>query len=430
MKRKMSKGKYLFLVFVFFVMPSITGCRYLSISHEDDIIEMPSLYKGKERLLTYHCAVIKGKIVSSDKLKNPTLLIVYPLSAADRPLTDYIVLKSTSSFTLYLSEGRYRLYTITDFNNDGIYRENEVSGVYGPPSSPKEISLRKEDLVKGVVINTSNENSRKITFPRQISIDESQDTVSQLTYSGQITKIYDGMFSFENASAGWWNPTAFMKAFGAHIYFMEEYDPEKIPILFVHGAEGSPQDWVYFFIRLDRSRYQPWFFYYPSGIHLSLASQLLYDELMELQGKYGFNKICIAAHSIGGLVTRSLLTRYKFDKSNNFVKLYVTFATPWSGFEAADASQKLPHKSLPSWMDIGAQSVFVRRTLNAKLPRNIHYYLFYGKEDQVSEGRALDERASADARESLGFDCDHNSILTNRIVFKKFNNILEKELSR
>src|SRR4030042_5911176 len=101
MKRKMSKGKYLFLVFVFFVMPGITGCRYLSINHEDDIIEMPSLYKGKERPLAYNCAVIKGKIVSSDELKNPTLLIAYSLSAAEKPLTDSMVLKSTSFFSLY-----------------------------------------------------------------------------------------------------------------------------------------------------------------------------------------------------------------------------------------------------------------------------------------------------------------------------------------
>jgi triacylglycerol esterase/lipase EstA (alpha/beta hydrolase family) len=148
---------------------------------------------------------------------------------------------------------------------------------------------------------------------------------------------------------------------------------------------------------------------------------------VELRGKYGFNKMCLAAHSIGGLVTRSLLNKYKFDKDDDFIKLYVTFATPWSGFAAADASQKLQHKSLPSWGDIGEQSVFVRRTLNAKLPQNVKYYLFYGKEDKVSEGRALDDRALLDAKESFGFDCGHSSILSDRDVFRRFSYILESE---
>ncbi len=51
-----------------------------------------------------------------------------------------------------------------------------------------------------------------------------------------------------------------------------------------------------------------------------------------------------------------------------------------------------------------------------------------GKEDKVSKGRALDERAAAGAYEKLAFDCDHDSILSYRKVFIKFNEILEKEL--
>lgn len=423
-----SKNGYLsafLFVLAFCLAALIAGCSYLSISSADNTVAPSSFYRG-EKNLAYNCAVIKGKVINQDVVKKPNLLIACPLTGNESELNDYILLNSTSPFMLYLSEGRYNLYVLTDFNNDGFYTEDEVSGVYGAPSSPEEITLRKEDLIKDVTIYASQNNSGKIVFPRQIKIDERLSR-NQLTYSGQVSKIYDEKFSLHNGSAGWWNPTAFMKVFGARIYFMEEYDPKKIPVLFVHGAEGSPQNWVYFLMRLDRDRYQPWFFYYPAGIHLSLSSQLLYDELIELHAKHGFKKMGVVAHSIGGLVTRSLLTGYKFDKQNNFIKVYVTLATPWSGFEMADASQKLQHKSLPSWMDIGAQSVFIRRTMNAKLPRNIRYYLFYGKNDQVCEGRALDERAVADAIKIFSFDCDHNLILSDRNVFRKFNEILEKE---
>jgi hypothetical protein len=79
-------------------------------------------------------------------------------------------------------------------------------------------------------------------------------------------------------------------------------------------------------------------------------------------------------------------------------------------------------------MDLGSQSVFIKRTMNAELPAQIKYYLFYGKEDKLSKGKALDDRAMLNARGKIGFDCDHNSILTDRKVFIKFNEILEKEL--
>ena len=428
MKKQNNTRNLYFFVFMLCLIPHISSCAYLSISNKDDIMQTSALDKGSERNPSYNCAVIKGKLISDGELKNPILLIAYPLSSEDSTFPDYVILNGTSSFLLYLPEGRYHLYAIADFNNDGIYSENEVSGVYGLTLSPKEISLRRSDVVKNIVIQSKKENYGKISFPRPLGIKKSPDTISQMTYNGQISKIYDEKFSQENATAGWWNPTAFMKAFGAHIYFLEEYDPHKIPVLFVHGAKGSPQNWVYFLMRLDRSRYQPWFFYYPSGVHLPLAAQLLYDDLTELQRKYRFKKMCIAAHSIGGLTTRALLTRHKLNRQNNFVKLFITFATPWTGFKAADLSQVMVHKSIPSWMDLGSQSVFIKRTMSAQLPAQIKYYLFYGKEDKVCRGNALDNRAASYARGKFGFDCDHDTILTDRKVFIKFNEILEKEL--
>lgn len=431
MNSQRHRSKYAWnLAFIFLLVLGVSGCGYLSIPREDDIQERPVLYKGAENVPVYNSAVIKGTVISSDEFKAATILAAYPLPPGSATFTDYILLDRSKPFTFYLPEGRYHLYTVTDFDNDGIYKDDEISGTYGSPASPQEISLREGEMLKNITIHTSRDNGEKITPPLKFRIKEDFNTVSQRTYNGQIVKIYNEMFSPENSATGWWNPTAFMKAFGAHIYFMEAYDPRKIPVLFVHGAEGSPHNWINFLIRLDRNRYQPWFFYYPSGIRLSLAARLLYDEMTELQGKYGFRKMCIAAHSMGGLMTRSLLTQYEFGKQNNIKILFATFATPWSGFEAADASQLLPYKTIPSWMDMRSQSIFIKRTMSADLPPNVRYYLFYGKDDTVSRGKALDERASSGACEIARFDCDHNTILTDRKAFLKFKEVLDKELRR
>jgi len=138
--------------------------------------------------------------------------------------------------------------------------------------------------------------------------------------------------------------------------------------------------------------------------------------------------MAIIAHSVGGLTTRSFLTRFVSDKQNNFVRLFVTFATPWSGFGIADASQTMIHKSIPVWVDLGTQSNFIKSTMEAKLSPHINHYIFYGINDKICGDKALDNRAVACAVRSFGFDCTHDTILSNRKVFFKFNEILEKEL--
>ena len=137
-------------------------------------------------------------------------------------------------------------------------------------------------------------------------------------------KLDDERFSAENGSQGilgrdWIS----IKKIGGNIFFLEEYDPEKIPILFIHGAGGTPKGWEYFVNNLDRSRFQPWLFYYPTGARLKAMSYLLFWKLYNLQIKYKFDTLYLTAHSMGGLVARSLIMDFGRD-----TRLCKTFYCP------------------------------------------------------------------------------------------------------
>ncbi len=410
------------------ILSGMVSCRYLSIPEKDDILVRPVQQTEKNDVPAYNSAIIKGRIISTDKVNASTLIITYRPADGNKAFGEYAVVNGQGAFMLYLSQGRYNIYTITDYNHNGIYENDEISGAYGSPSAAGEISIHENELITGVVIRTARDNGRKMTLPDDLMFKKDQGIIKQVTHNGQVLKIYHEYFSPENAQTGYWNPSSFMKAFGAHIYLTEEYSPRKIPILFVHGAEGSPQNWIYFYMRLDRSRYQPWFFYYPSGIRLPLAAALLNDELQELHKKYGFSKMAIVAHSVGGLTTRAFLTRYASDKQNNFIKLFVSFATPWGGFGAADLSQIITHKSIPIWVDLGTQSAFIKTTMAEKLSPTIDHYIFYGKNDKLSREKALDARAVDSAIKTFGFDCTHDTILGDRKAYSRFIEILDKEL--
>ncbi|MCP4137089.1 MAG: alpha/beta hydrolase [bacterium] len=421
--KQYKKNIYLIIFLICGIL--ITGCAYFSIGQRDNVEEITTRLQNDKELKIYNSSVIMGKVISNSDFNYPVMVIAHPLTFTNTTPTDFVILKKAGTFMLYLPEGQFHIYTITDFNNNAVFEQNEVSGVY---KNKQKINLRTGEVRKGINIESGDSSSRSMSYPQKLFIKDDFDALTYQAANGQLMKIYDETFSMANAEAGQWRPSVFMKAFGANIYFAEKYDPNKIPVLFVHGVGGTPQNWVYFLMRLDRKRYQPWFYYYPSGIRLTLSSRLLFEKLIELKKKYKFNKMCITAHSMGGLVTRSLLTQYNFKKYDNFVKLYITFATPWSGFESADYSLTFAQKKLPNWLDVGSRSAFIKRTLRADLPPETPYYLFYGKRDTVAKGRALDERAYRSSKGKFGFNCDHDTILSNRKVFEKYNEILGNEL--
>jgi len=405
---------------------AVSHCTYVDTRSRDNFAKKNSAMdlENKETSIFNSC-VIMGEVVCGEGEDYPVLVIAHPLSFKSKSLTDYVILDGAASYMIYVPEGRYVLYAVCDTDNDSIFEKDEVMGIY---REGKEVVVENGEIRKDVDITVGKNNAGKIQFPGEFAIEDDFNTPTYKGYNGKIAKIYDEMFSPDQADMGWWTPSSFMKAYGANIYFLEAYDPNKIPVLFIHGASGSPQDWVYFLIRLDRNRYQPWFFYYPSGMRLSLTSKILYEKLTELQKQYGFTTVCITAHSMGGIVARALLTDHNFSRNIHFVKLFITLATPWTGYASADIGTTYSFKKLPSWYDLGRTSSFIKRVAGMKLPPHVSYYLFYGKQDQVSKGTAIDERVFSEAKERFGFQCDHLTILSDKGVFDQYKKILEKEI--
>ena len=79
-------------------------------------------------------------------------------------------------------------------------------------------------------------------------------------------------------------------------------------MLFIHGATGTPRNWRYFIKHIDRTRFQPWFFYYPSGLRIDSMAYLLLWKLANLQAKYHFNKIYFTATEEAAILFEPTMT--------------------------------------------------------------------------------------------------------------------------
>jgi pimeloyl-ACP methyl ester carboxylesterase len=136
------------------------------------------------------------------------------------------------------------------------------------------------------------------------------DLSTPLAYS-----LNDPAFRQANvATRGLLNPAKSQEHQG--LYLLEPYDPEKIPVLMVHGLWSNLVTWMEMFndlrgIEEIRDHYQFWFYLYPSGQPLLLTATQLRQELDEARrvlDPEGTNPtlkhMVLVGHSMGGLVAR------------------------------------------------------------------------------------------------------------------------------
>lgn len=98
------------------------------------------------------------------------------------------------------------------------------------------------------------------------------------------------------------------------LFFGQPYDPDRIPVVFVHGLISTPQMWLRVINQLNadpvlRARYQFWVIWYPTGNPLAYSALRFREELAKVQQTYPNHRpIMLIGHSLGGLVSQMQVT--------------------------------------------------------------------------------------------------------------------------
>jgi pimeloyl-ACP methyl ester carboxylesterase len=178
------------------------------------------------------------------------------------------------------------------------------------------------------------------------------------------------------------------------LYMVEPFDPNRIPVVMVHGLWSSPTTWMEMFNDLRafpeiRSRFQFWFFLYPTGQPFWVSAAQLRDTLAEVRATLdpqirnpNLDQLVLVGHSMGGLVSmmqtlesgddfwrllsnkaledlratpdeKARLAKTFYFHPNSSVKQVVTLGTPHRGSDFAnDATRELGRRliRLPEMM--------------------------------------------------------------------------------
>ena len=373
--------------------------------------------------------VLVGRISTAFPGNGPIVVAAYAMNQGKREVVDYTVLHDFGEYEILVAKGNYYVFAYWDKNGNLIYDDGEPAGQYG---DPKMVVAPAGGVVGDINISIP-EKTRNIEVPTgfEITSDKPHELHSRL--AGAIVDLDDELFSEENGRKGYWEPISFFKEIGGNIYFLEEYDPQKIPILFIHGAAGTPKQWKYFVENIDRTRFQPWFFYYASGAPIKSMSYLLLWKLENLKLKYNFDQLYITAHSMGGLLARSFIMDHR-DRFP-YVTLFVSMATPWGGDSMAVYGVKQSPAVVPCWIDMQPESPFIQSLYRTKMPETVSFYMFYGHRGSRNPFRSnndrtiafsslLDRRAQSEAKMNYAFNEDHASIIHSKAVVDQYNAII------
>jgi Alpha/beta hydrolase of unknown function (DUF915) len=251
-------------------------------------------------------------------------------------------------------------------------------------------------------------------------------------HRGTLVTWSDPRFAPQVGQAGMWTPLETYKEYGAGMFFFEPYDPARLPVVFVHGISGTAYDFKTVIDKLDRTRFQPWVFQYPSGFRLALISDFLVRTLDELQALHKFDRYAIVAHSMGGLVSRAAVNKIVKRDDTPPIILYVTISTPWEGHEAAKAGAQYSPVVLPVWLDMVPGSPYLSHLFEKQLPATVPYYLIYGYEGgsgtdgTVSLRSVLKIEAQDQSVRTTGFPYNHTGILQSGEVIDRLNVLLAR----
>lgn len=356
----------------------------------------------------------------ADESAPPLAVVALSSTAAPGEVVDVSPsVRGESYYGLNLPAGDYTLAAVQDRNRDGAYAESEAIAV-----RTLHLGVDEPDKIRGGIDLRAAASPRWSGSAFRVPVREEPPLEQSLFYpKGTLRRLEDPVFSDKMASLGLYEPAAFLEVAPMMFYALEEDSGYKVPVIFVHGIGGSARDFADIVAALDRTRYTPWFFHYPSGSDLGQLGAMFYEVFLSgTTIPRGDNPVVIVAHSMGGLVVREALDHRRGNEREPAIGALITIASPLGGHPAAARALNAP-VVIPSWRNLDPGSRFIADLHRKPLPAGMPYHLFFARGEPrvappseptdgvVPVANQLPTAATREATELAGFDCTHTGVL-------------------
>ena len=397
---------------------------------------------------------LEGTVRTEQESDKPLVVLLFTEasmqagSVDELEVVDHFVRVRPGSYAFAVTPGVYRVLAFEDANADGNYDPDEP--LLNSRAEGSRVELAPGETVeRNLVIPTEGRAVGGVTGPVDIAAlqartmsDQVARSIGALLVRGELAELSDEKFGSKSGRMGLWEPLNFVIRVGAGIYLTEPYDPDRVPVLFVHGISGYPQEFTDLIEGLDRRRFQAWFYFYPSGVRLDNLGRSGAEQMLQLQLRHGFRDFVVVAHSMGGLVSRALIFHHAADSEREDIPLLVTLSTPWGGDTRAISGVERSPVVIGSWRDMAANSEFLKDLfwepddpeVPRALPERVAWHMMFsyrGKSrgDQSTDGSVtlksqLRLEAWEQAVTAFPLDYSHTGILRSPEARQHLNELL------
>ena len=407
----------------------LSGCSYANFfaskAHWGITFKgIPSM-SALNNLAPQESLIVGGRIIKPKHRQEPLLLVAISNQYRKNEMVAVVQIQKSADplYMAFLPKGDYQLYIFADLDDNGDFESNEVVG-------QASVSVNPEHSIDGAVVEGPT-ITLDMGHPREVDFRVSEN-VRPVGYV--YASLDDKFFDPKYGAVGLYYPTELILHTQGFIFGLEDFNPEKILVLFIHGAGGTPRDWKFFVDGLDRRRFQPFFFYYPSGLQLDKLGTLLAQiiDYFGTNAKKPSHKIVLVAHSMGGLVALSAITKLSQNGASDYLKLFCSFATPYGGSDPARFWEHKAPVMVPAWRDIATNSDFLQDLLHRPFPQKLPFYLFFAYsgpstsnsknngDGSITLRAQLEPSMQAFAAKVIGFDATHTGILNDAAARESF----------
>ncbi len=415
------------------------GCSYLKWRREKkveraELAKSPGNLALEREYAPQDCYGLVGRVAVPAATKGPVLAAAFEhASPAHEVVGSREVVRETGYYGLLLPAGTYDLAFFADLNRDGFFETDEVIGrtapdapvIVGPAESKDGVSVLAPNVTLDLAVPSSAEAAVRVKAVPIPFVVESVD---------------DPIFAPEMGEMGVYQPIQFLAKTQSWFFSVGIPDFSKVQVVLVHGIDGTPRDFRTLIPSLDRSRYQIWLFYYPSGLRLDQVGAILAHgvERLAAEGRAKDLRVAIVAHSMGGLVGRRAVNEICKSGKPPYLRLYASFDTPYGGVESAAGAVKRGTELVPSWVDVASGSPFLTHLYETPLPKDLPFHLFFGWGESGDHGPSpagdgtialpsqLDPHVQAAATRMMGYGDTHVGILSDANALKELSRVLEQ----
>jgi pimeloyl-ACP methyl ester carboxylesterase len=379
----------------------------------------------KQSTTVENTGIIKGKVEIKSDQKGPVVVLKLEHKSGIFTLENQVIATSSGEYQFDAEPGEYLVAAFIDINRDGKFQRGQEHGNFRIDPLTFRLEANQTVDVEPIVI------SGDPPLPPEDKI-VTIDQRKVIENIGKVVSLDDPVFIRDNYNIGMWRPVDFLDQVGGGLMFLQAYDPEKIPVIFVHGIAGGPTDLRKAIESIDKERFQAWILYYPSGLRLDMISSYFVHAVTDLQNKHGFTEMIVIAHSMGGLVTRSFVKKYieSFPERQNNLRLVMTINSPMGGMASAATGVKTSPIVVSSWRDVADHSEFLEDLHSWVWPRDIPYYLVFSYEPgEDSDGivnlnSQIPLKLQSEATRMFGFNNTHVGTVNEAAFITLFNEIL------